>query len=145
MCIKKCLQGVSGGLPRHLVDILSGILYVFTKEYPQLTNTILTQLLIKNDFQPFVSPALQQQQQAGSNKVTQLAAGETQILSSTISKEQKSGFIKSLLRYVYFCTLICFMISQIGSLNNIYFCVQLFFQVRWVTNANSRKLLVSSA
>jgi hypothetical protein len=82
---------VSGGLPRHLVDILSGILYIFTKEYPQLANTIMTQLLIKSDFQPFVS----QPPQAG-NKTS-----ESQILASSISKEQKAGFIKSMLRFFF--------------------------------------------
>jgi hypothetical protein len=59
----------------------------------------MTQLLIKNDFQPFVSPALQQQpqQQASGSKTV---STEHQLLASTISKEQKSGFIKSLLRFL---------------------------------------------
>jgi hypothetical protein len=84
------LIGVGGGLPRHLVDILSGILYVFIKEYPQLTNTILNQILVKNDFQPFFQPP----QKAATNGSGQ----DSQLISSVLSKEQKAGFLKSLLR-----------------------------------------------
>lgn len=86
-------KGISGGLPRHLVDILSGILYTFIKEYPQLTNTILSQILIKNDFQPFEFQKQQFQRQGA----TATTSSESQIIATTLSKEQKSGFIKSLL------------------------------------------------
>lgn len=78
---------MSGALPRHLVDILSGILYVYIKEYPQLTNSILNQLLIKSDFQPFQTTINNANQQSVSQPV-----------SSVLSKEAKAAFIKSLLR-----------------------------------------------
>ena len=76
-------KGISGSLPRHLVDLLAGILYTFTKEYPQLTNVILTQFLINMDFQPNVS---QQQQQASSSN---------NLITTSLSKEQKLIFIRS--------------------------------------------------
>jgi hypothetical protein len=62
------------------------------KEYPQMTNTILNQILIKSDFQPpqFVNPQLQQQQSQAN------AAANS--ISISLTKEQKAGFIKSLLR-----------------------------------------------
>jgi hypothetical protein len=64
------------------------------KEYPQMTNTILNQILIKSDFQPpqFVNPQLQQQQQQSQ------ANAAANSISISLTKEQKAGFIKSLLR-----------------------------------------------
>ncbi|RNA37481.1 importin-13 isoform X1 [Brachionus plicatilis] len=79
------MMGISGALPRHLVDILSGILYIFVKEYPQLTNSLLNQILIKNDFQPY---GITQQS---------AATAESQTTSLHLSKEQKQGFVKSIL------------------------------------------------
>lgn len=76
------LKGISGALPRHLVDILSGILFTFVKEYPQLTNSVLHQILIKSDFQPFL--------------ITQPTA-ESQP-NSQLTREQKASFIKSVMR-----------------------------------------------
>lgn len=81
--IQITIIGISGSLPRHLVDLLAGILYTFTKEYPQLTNVILTQFLINMDFQPNVS---QQQQQASSSN---------NLITTSLSKEQKLIFIRS--------------------------------------------------
>ncbi|CAF0805984.1 unnamed protein product [Brachionus calyciflorus] len=81
------IMGISGGLPRHLVDILSGILYTYVKEYPQLTNSILHQILIKNDFQPL----LLVQQPNTSGEVQQ------NIPSQHLTKEQKQSFVKSVL------------------------------------------------
>jgi hypothetical protein len=82
--IQIALLGITGGLPRHLVDLLSGTLYIFLKEYPQLTNTILTNILIKMDFQPF--NVNQQPNQPNAN------------MTALLSKEQKAVFIKSLLK-----------------------------------------------
>lgn len=68
------------------MDILSGILYIFVKEYPQLTNSLLNQILIKNDFQPY---GVSQQP---------VVAGESQTTILHLSKEQKQAFVKSILR-----------------------------------------------
>ena len=86
-------KGVGGGLPRHLVEILSGILYVFVKEYPQMTNTVMNQILIKNDFQPFFQPAAK----APPSQTSSSSSSEPQLISSVLSKEQKAVFLKSLL------------------------------------------------
>lgn len=78
---------MTGSLPRHLVDILAGIFYIYCKEYPQLTNQILQTILIKNEFQPFstLNPATNQNLPVSSNQ-------------SQLSKEQKIAFIDSMKR-----------------------------------------------
>jgi hypothetical protein len=81
--------GISGGLPRHLVDILAGILYVFTREYPQLTNIMLNQFLINMDFQPNVPIQSHQQQQQ------QNEPQSNNLITTSLTKEQKLIFIRS--------------------------------------------------
>jgi len=89
--IQTALFGISGSLPRHLVDILAGIFYIYNKEYPQLTNSILNTILIKNEFQPF-SAAIA----AATNN--QNGNPSTNPTSSMLSKEQKQAFIESMKR-----------------------------------------------
>lgn len=87
------LKNISGALPRHLVDLLAGILHVFIKEHPQLTSKLLNQILIKSDFQPIainIQPPSQSQQQ------------QHQPSPVSLTKEQKAAFIRSLLRFVFF-------------------------------------------
>ncbi len=79
-------------MPRHLVDILAGIFYIFNKEYPQLTNSILNLILIKNEFQPFSTLT------AMPNGSQLQPTGHT----NQLSKEQKQAFIESMKRYEKF-------------------------------------------
>ena len=91
------MKNISGGLPRHLVDILASVLHILIKEYPQLTNTVLTQILVKTDFQPIsLAP---KPQQAMPNASGQQQANLTP--TTILSKEQKAAFIRSLLRFVH--------------------------------------------
>ena len=89
-------KGISGSLPRHLVDILAGIFYIYNKEYPQLTNSILNMILIKNEFQPF-SAAIA----AASNSLNGGGNSSTNQTNSMLSKEQKMAFIESMKRYFF--------------------------------------------
>lgn len=81
------LIGISGALPRHLVDILASVYYIFVKEYPQLTNNMLNSILIKADFQPFLPPPNLSQANPAPN---------TPNIKSFLTKEQKQAFIKAL-------------------------------------------------
>lgn len=83
--IQVVLIGISGALPRHLVDILAGIFYIFVKEYPQLTSSMFNSVLIKSEFQPFLPNMAGQTSPDGSFK-------------SFLSKEQKQGFINVLFK-----------------------------------------------
>jgi hypothetical protein len=78
-------------LPRHLVDILAGIFYIYNKEYPQLTNSILNTILIKNEFQPFSAAIAASTNNQNGNP-------STNPTSSMLSKEQKQAFIESMKR-----------------------------------------------
>ena len=80
-------QGISGGLPRHLVEILASALYAFNREYPQLMNAILQQILINMNFQPHLTSAAL----ASGAKLSDGNAQQQQLLS----KEQKTIFIRS--------------------------------------------------
>lgn len=86
--IQVVLIGISGALPRHLVDILAGIYYIFVKEYPQLTSSMLNSILIKADFQPFAPPPPNQQP----------GQQNTASFKSFLTKEQKTAFINSLFK-----------------------------------------------
>lgn len=86
--IQVVLIGISGALPRHLVDILAGIYFIFVKEYPQLTNSMLNSILIKADFQPFLPPP---------NMPAQSPQGDSNF-KSYLTKEQKQGFINSIFK-----------------------------------------------
>ncbi len=48
--ILSTLKGVSGAIPRHLNDLLASVLYTCFKDYPQQTNSILSNLFTKTDF-----------------------------------------------------------------------------------------------
>ena len=90
--IQITIIGISGGLPRHLVDILAGILYVFTREYPQLTNIMLNQFLINMDFQPNL-PIQSQQQQQQQQQINESQSNN--LITTSLTKEQKLIFIRS--------------------------------------------------
>jgi hypothetical protein len=75
------------------VDILSGILFAYIKEYPQLTVELLNQLLVRSDFQPFSLQNLQTQTES-----TAAAAAAATAPTVLLSKEQKSAFIGAINR-----------------------------------------------
>lgn len=79
-------KGISGLLPRHLVDILAGILYIYNKEYPQLINCILNTILIKNEFQPFA-------------QISTTSNQNTTIPNQSLTRDTKLAFIDSMKRY----------------------------------------------
>ncbi len=70
-----------------MVDILASIYYIFIKEYPQLTASILNSILIKAEFQPFVPP-VNPPAPSGSSSFNKLM----------LTKEQKQSFINALFK-----------------------------------------------
>jgi hypothetical protein len=68
-------------LPRHLVDILASILHSFVKEYPQLTNSILNQILSSSSFTPV------------NNSLAVTSPASTNVSSS----QHKAKFMRSIL------------------------------------------------